>query len=138
MGFKPRDKGHQHPLSEINMIPFIDIMLVLLIVFIVPAPLLTHAVKIDLPKATSEVAQIHPDTIVLSIKADGSIFWNDQPIGREELGRRLVSHSSETPPPELHIHADASTPYEILAKVMSQAASAGLTKIGFVTEPPQK
>jgi biopolymer transport protein ExbD len=126
------------PQSEINMIPLIDVMLVLLIVFIVAAPLLTHAVRIDLPKASSAPADLQPSTIQIGIKADGQLYWNGEAITEVALAARMQDAARHTPPPELHLQADASTPYEILARVMAQSARAGLGKIGFVSVPEKE
>ncbi|MDR0673422.1 MAG: biopolymer transporter ExbD [Zoogloeaceae bacterium] len=125
----------QPPLSEINMIPLIDVMLVLLIIFIVAAPLLTHAVKIDLPKASSAPVDTKPEIIHLAIKADGRLYWNGEAIRDEALPPRLENAAHRLPQPEIHLEADASTPYEILARVMALSAKSGLGRIGFVSEP---
>jgi biopolymer transport protein ExbD len=122
------------PLSEINMIPLIDVMLVLLIVFIVAAPLLTHAVKIDLPKASSAPAEARPETIHLAIEADGRLFWNGEAVAEEALPLRMEEAARYPLPPEIHLEADAKTPYEILARVMALSARSGLGRIGFVSE----
>ncbi len=117
------------------MIPLIDVMLVLLIVFIVAAPLLTHAVKIDLPKATSTPVDLQPETIQLGIKADGSLYWNGEATTEEALPKRMQEAAGHVPQPEIHLQADARTSYETIARVMAISARAGLGKIGFVSEP---
>jgi len=131
------NSGHQvkQPLAEINMIPLIDVMLVLLIVFMIAAPLMSHSVRIDLPKASSQPMLSKPDSIQLSIKAEGDLFWNGEAVSRQTVSERLSVAAGQTPQPELHIHADAKTPYEILAQTMATAARAGLVKIGFVSDP---
>jgi biopolymer transport protein ExbD len=130
-----RNASGKPPLSEINMIPLIDVMLVLLIVFIVAAPLLTHAVKIDLPQASSPPAELPPKAIRLGIQADGSLYWNGEPVSEAALPQRMQAAARFNPPPEIHLEADARTPYEILARVMALAAKSGLGRIGFVSEP---
>ena len=122
-------------MAEINMIPFIDVMLVLLIIFIVAAPLLTHAVKVDLPRADSAPASMKPGTIQLGIEAGGVLFWNGEAVSETEIAARMTTAAALTPPPELHIQADAATPYEALARVMASASRLGLEKIGFVSRP---
>ena len=134
MAFHPQAHGQQ-PLAEINMIPLIDVMLVLLIVFIIAAPLLTHAVKIDLPRASSSPNQTKPENIQLAIKSDGSIYWNGLVIAEDALPARMQDTAARLPAAELHIRADAKTPYEILARVMAASARAGLHRIGFVSDP---
>jgi biopolymer transport protein ExbD len=123
------------PMAEINMIPLIDVMLVLLVIFIITAPLLTHAVKIDLPKATSHPNLTRPDHIALSINAANEIFWNGERIERAQLAQRMTAAAKLDPQPELHLRADKTTQYQTLAEVMAAAAKAGLVKIGFVSEP---
>jgi biopolymer transport protein ExbD len=133
-GFRQASDGGQ-PMAEINMIPLIDVMLVLLVIFIVTAPLLTHAVKVDLPRAASSPNLTQPDNIQLALRESGEILWNGEPQPREEIARRFGLAAQQTPQPELHIRADRRTPYERMAEVMSDAARAGLTRIGFVTDP---
>lgn len=127
--------GDDAPLAEINMVPLIDVMLVLLVIFIVTAPLLTHAVKVDLPKASSAPNLTRPDNIQLAIDADSRVYWNGAAVTAEELAGRLGAAAAQQPQPELHIRAERTTPYERVAQVMSEAARQGLTRIGFVTDP---
>ena len=123
------------PLAEINMVPLIDVMLVLLIIFMVTAPLLTHAVKVDLPKAVSAPNVTKPDNVQLAIDGTSQIFWNGNAVDRAQLAERLKAAAALQPQPELHIRAERSTPYEKVAQVMSESARQGLTRIGFVTDP---
>ena len=123
------------PLAEINMVPLIDVMLVLLVIFLITAPLLTHAVKVELPRATSTPNQIRPDTIELAIDASSRMFWNAQALEAAALDARLAGAAAARPQPELHIRAARTTPYEKVAQVMAAAARFGVTRIGFVTEP---
>lgn len=124
--------------NEINVVPYIDVMLVLLVIFIVTAPLLTHAVKINLPKAASSPNQTKPDSIQLAIDADASLFWNGEAIDRPEMVRRLAAAGKVNPQPELHLRAEKTTQYQAVADIMSEAAKAGLVKIGFVTDPAKQ
>ena len=123
------------PVAEINMIPLIDVMLVLLVIFIVTAPLLTHAVKIDLPRASSQVNTPKRDNVHLSIDAAGSVYWNGERLQAEAWRARMRDSARLDPQPELHIRADADLAYRQVVSVMSDAAKAGLTRIGFVTDP---
>lgn len=116
----------------------VDIMLVLLVIFIITAPLLTHAVKIDLPQTSSQPNPDNPDAISLAINAEGKLFWNDEPFEATALAPRLVTAAHKQPQPELHIRADNATPYQRLATVMTEAQTAGIVKIGFITEPSRK
>jgi biopolymer transport protein ExbD len=126
--------GEAAPMAEINMVPLIDVMLVLLVIFIITAPLLTHAVKIDLPKASSTPNVTH-EKVQLAVKANGEVFWNGEHVEPSELASKMAAAARLDPQPELHLRADRTTPYEKVAQVMSAAAKAGLVKIGFVTEP---
>ncbi|GIK23617.1 MAG: biopolymer transporter [Ignavibacteriota bacterium] len=125
-------------LAEINMIPLIDVMLVLLVIFIVTAPLLTHAVKVDLPKASSMPNLTQPDNVQLAIDAQSRVYWNGEPVDEAALAERIKAAAALVPQPELHLRAERTTPYEKVAEVMSSAAREGLTKIGFVTEPKRR
>ena len=137
MAFGSLDETHDdEALAEINMIPLIDVMLVLLIIFMVTAPLLTHSVKLDLPKAASSVSATRPESFELSIDRQGQVFWNGQAIDAKHLETRLAEAAAgASEPPELHLRADRQTPYEKVAQVMSAASRHGLTRIGFVTDP---
>ena len=138
MAFASMDGSDDNePLAEINMVPLIDVMLVLLIIFMVTAPLLTHAVKIDLPKAVSTASAPQPESIELSIDQQGQVFWNGEAIDAERLETRLAeaSASGDSTSPELRLRADRQTPYEKVALVMSAASRHGLTRLGFVTDP---
>ena len=128
---------HQAPMSEINVVPLVDVMLVLLVIFIITAPLLTHAVKIDLPKASSNPMQARPGHIDFAIGADGSFYWNGEKIAASSLPGRFAGEASRQPQPELHIRADRLARYEWVAKVMSDAARSGLEHVGFITVPNQ-
>lgn len=129
------DGGHSAPMNEINMIPLIDVMLVLLVIFIITAPLLTHAVKIDLPQASSQPQPEQPEVISLAIDGEGRMYWNDSPLVAGELGLRLGQIARQDPQPELHIRADRETRYQLLAEVMADAQNAGIKKLGFVSQP---
>ena len=122
-------------LAEINMIPLIDVMLVLLVIFIVTAPLLTHAVKVDLPKASSTPNLTRPDNVQVAIDAQSRVYWNGEPVDAPALAERMQAAAARAPQPELHLRAEAATPYEKVAQVMSETARHGLTRIGFVTDP---
>lgn len=132
------DNHHTQPMAEINTTPMVDVMLVLLVIFIITAPLLTHAVKIDLPQAGSHTNQEKPDTVTLSINAKGKLFWNNEPFEEADLASRLATAAQKKPQPELHLRADKMTSYQQLATVMTSAQKAGIEKIGFVTEPNSK
>ncbi len=130
-------RRHQGPMAEINVVPLVDVMLVLLVVFIITAPLLTHSVKIDLPKASNTPNITRPEHIEFGIRENGTLYWNGAPVTRQGLEARFSVEAKKQPQPELHIRADRHVHYETVAQVMSAAAKAGLVRIGFVTDPVQ-
>lgn len=132
------DNKQQAPMSDINVTPMVDVMLVLLVIFIITAPLFTHAIKLDLPSAQASTAPQKPETISLSIDGDGKVYWNNDLIDQKDLGQRLALEAQKAPQPELLLRADKSTRYEIIAQVMSAAQSNGITKLGFVTDAKEK
>ena len=123
------------PMAEINMVPLIDVMLVLLVIFIVTAPLLSHSVKLDLPKASAQVMSAKAEKIDLSIDANGVRHWNGVALSREEAAARFITEGQKTAQPEIHLRADQTVPYRAVAETLADAAKAGLSKIGFVTQP---
>jgi len=122
-------------MNEINMTPLVDVMLVLLIVFIITVPVMKHAVNIDLPKATSTPQDSKPETVRLSVDAEGRYFWNEQPLAEADLEPRLAAEAKREPQPELHLRGDKSARYERVAQALAAAQRSGLRKIGFITEP---
>ena len=122
-------------LAEINMIPFIDVMLVLLIIFIITVPVIKHSVNVELPQASVERVQDKPENIRLSVDAQGQYFWNDQRVTDDDFSARLGQAAAMDPQPELHIRGDKAVRYERVAQAMAAAQRAGVRKIGFITEP---
>src|SRR3569833_2400339 len=108
---------------------------VLAFIFIITAPLMTHAVKVNLPVTSSQPNEDKPETVNLSIKADGSVFWNAEPVDATAWQAKMDLAAQQTPQPEIHIRADGDLAYRNVAQIMSDAARAGLSKLGFVTEP---
>ncbi len=129
-----QQEGHAAPMSEINTTPLVDVMLVLLIIFIVTAPLMTQAIRIDLPQSAA-VSQEKPETVTLALDADGRLYWNDTAIEEGELLARIDAAAQRRPQPELHLRADRETRYQKIAEIMGAAREAGIEKLGFVTEP---
>ncbi len=122
-------------LSEINMIPFIDVMLVLLIIFIITVPVIKHAVSVDLPRASNEKLLDKPQNVRLTVDAEGAYFWNDEAVADAVFEQRLQNAATQQPQPELHIRGDRAVRYERVAQALAAAQRAGVQKIGFVTEP---
>ncbi len=128
-------KGAAAPVSEINMVPLIDVMLVLLVIFIVTAPLLTHAVKLDLPKASASVVPPPPQRIEFAIDAAGRRLWNGEPVSRQEAASRFAAEGIKQPQPEIHLRADQSVPYRAVAETLADASRAHLSKFAFISAP---
>lgn len=128
-------KAGSHTVSEINMVPLIDVMLVLLVIFIITAPLLSHSIKINVPQASAQPVEQEPKAIDLAVDANGAMFWNDSPIDAEALKQQFANEARQDPQPELRIRADLNTRYEVLARIMSDAKGAGLKRLGFITRP---
>lgn len=122
-------------MNEINMTPLVDVMLVLLIIFIITVPVLTHSVKVDLPRADNTPNELKPETVNLAVNADGNIYWNETQVTMEELDLRLATEASKQPQPEVHIRGDKTVDYEHVIKTMAAVQRAGILKLGFVTEP---
>ena len=130
-------KNSGAPMAEINMVPLIDVMLVLLVIFIVTAPLLTQAVKLDLPKANSSVNQLKPNKIEFAIDGNGTLYWNGEAVDRAEAARRFTTEGQKdaAEQPEIHLKADQGVAYRYVAETLADASKAGLSKIGFVSDP---
>ena len=122
-------------MHEINMTPLVDVMLVLLIIFIITVPVMKHAVHIDLPRASNAASIAKPETLRLSIDAQGRYFLNDMPVADQALSPQLQAAAAKNPQPDLHIRGDKAVRYERVAQAMAAAQQAGLHKIGFITEP---
>jgi biopolymer transport protein ExbD len=137
MAFGSFDRGrnNQAPMAEINMVPLIDVVLVLLVIFIVTAPLLTHAVKLDLPKVSSNTDVQKPDKINFAIDGNGLLYWNGERIAREEAQAKLLEEGKKRPQPEIYLRADQNVAYRYIAETLADAAKAGLGKVAFVSEP---
>ena len=134
MAFGSFDKGPGAPMAETNTTRLVDVMLVLLVVFTITTPLQTQAVKVDLPKAAASAHEDKPEAIRLAIKAEGQLFWNDQPVTESELPARFAAATQANPLVELHLRADREARYDAVARAMAAAQGNGVAKIGFVTE----
>jgi len=128
-------KTSSQPMAEINMVPLIDVVLVLLVIFIVTAPLLTNVVKLDLPKATSAADIQKPEKIEFAIDANGGLFWKGERITREEAVAKFAEAGRQRPQPEVYLRADQNVPYRYVAETLADASKGGLSKVAFVSEP---
>jgi biopolymer transport protein ExbD len=135
MAFGSLENEQDGPMAEINMVPLIDVMLVLLLVFMITAPLLTHSVDVQLPRATSHPTPPRPDPLALAIDAGGQWYVGTEPMSREAMLGRLREAATRDPQPDVHLHAERTTPYESIARLLSEASGVGLHRIGFLTDP---
>ena len=124
------------PMAEINVTPLVDVMLVLLIIFMITAPLMSHKVKVELPKATlAEKPESKPvPPITLAVTQEGNMFWNDQPISLGQLESRLSVEAQKTPQPSINVRGDRTTKYRTVAEVVRIAQAQGMRRVGFVAE----
>jgi biopolymer transport protein ExbD len=128
-------QNNNQPMSEINVTPLVDVMLVLLIIFMITAPLMTHKIPIDLPQASTVKNPEEPNIITLALTADGNLYWNDIAVSKEEWKARIEQAASLQPQPELQLRADKITQYQVLAEIMADAQNAGIKRMGFITTP---
>lgn len=135
-GFEQR--GTQQPMAEINTTPLVDVMLVLLVIFIITAPLITHSIRLDLPDAQAAASSESAGTITISIPDTGVVHWNNEPLADQDaLRAKLREAAAAQPQPAVHLRADRDTRYQIIAEVMSAAQQAGIRTLAFVTDPAQ-
>ena len=134
MAFGTQDEPDE-VMNEINMTPLVDVMLVLLIIFIITIPVMKHAVNVDLPRASNQQELTKPETVRLSVDAQGAYYWNEATVADDALPALLAEAAARTPQPDLHIRGDKAVRYERVAQAMAAAQRAGLRKIGFITEP---
>ena len=123
------------PMSDINMTPLIDVMLVLVVIFIITAPLLASTIKLDLPKTQAAAPGEVPQFVTVVVDKAGQTYLNDKPLGMSELALQLVQTASVNPETEVQLRADAAVPYGRIVEVMGTAQKAGLNRIGFVADP---
>jgi len=128
-----RDPGR--PLSEINVTPFVDVMLVLLVIFMVTAPMMQQGVDVDLPKTTTQPIRVRDEPLVMTVRKDGTILLGKQEVPEAELAAKLEAIFENMDPRELYLRADRSVPYGTVARAMAAAREAGATRLGMVTEP---
>jgi len=133
MAFGTQDDADE-VMNEINMTPLVDVMLVLLIIFIITIPVMKHSVNIELPRASNQPQDAKPQTIRLTVDAEGKYFWNDEAVDEAKLNSLLQAEAQKTPQAPLHIRGDKAVRYERVAQAMAAAQRAGMTQIGFITE----
>lgn len=129
------DDDDDDVVSDINMTPLVDVMLVLLIIFIITVPVLTHSVTVDLPRASNQPNVVQPKTISISITQTGQVYWNDLLVDKAMLSKNFAQIVAQQPQPEVHIRGDKKVNYEYVMQVMAEAQYSGVQKLGFITEP---
>ena len=126
------------PMAEINVTPLVDVMLVLLIIFMITAPLMSHKVKVELPQATLQKLDLEKAVVVqpitLTVTEEGKLFWNDQPITKDQIESRLSVEAQKTPQPPINVRGDRTTKYRIVQEIVRISQSQGMRKVGFVAE----
>ena len=125
-------------ISNINTTPLVDVMLVLLIIFLITIPVVTHNIPLQLPKETIQPLQNAPKTITVAVNRDGDFFWNEKLVDAPTLLADLKSVSEQLPQPEIHVRGDQNTRYEFIGRVITACERAGIAKVSFITEPPAR
>jgi biopolymer transport protein ExbD len=122
------------PMSEINVTPLVDVMLVLLIIFMITAPLMSHRITVDLPTANPKISDNEPvEPMDLAVKPDGTLYLNDAEVTEAELKAQFAVAASKAPQPELQIRADKTTEYKVVKKILASAKEQGMVHVGFIT-----
>ena len=135
----PDGGGEDEVNSTINTTPLVDVMLVLLIIFLITVPVVTHTIKVELPKDRNQIFKTHIEDVDLSINKDGEVYWGQKRmVDNNDLLDRLKQVSVLTPQPEVHIRGDQNARYEFVGRVILAAQRAGISKVGFVVTPPPK
>ena len=125
------------PMAEINVTPLVDVMLVLLIIFMITAPLMSHKVKVELPKATLNEIENKPivvQPITITVSEQGNLYWNDQPTTKDQIESRLSVEAQKTPQPAINVRGDKTTKYRVVQQIVQVAQNQGMRKVGFVAE----
>jgi len=123
------------PMSDINMTPLIDVMLVLLVIFMIAAPLMTASLKLDLPRTEAAAASDAPDFIAVAIDPQGQLYVADKPLAADAFADRMAQAAKKNPQTEVQLRADKTVPYGRVAELIGMVQKAGLNRIGFVAEP---
>jgi biopolymer transport protein ExbD len=130
-------EGEDEVVSAINTTPLVDVMLVLLIIFLITIPVVTHTVPVDLPKDRNQPTQTKPENIIIAIDKDGDYFWNEKKLDdANAVFDKLKTIATKVPQPEVHIRADQNGRYEFVGRIVVALQRAGISKVAFITEPP--
>ena len=135
MSFGRLDRGGKaQPMSDINMTPLIDVMLVLLVIFIITAPLMSSSLRLDLPKTTGATPTDAPLFVTVAVDAQGAMFWGDEPVTPEQLQAKVQDSARRNPATEVQLRADQAVPFGRIAELIGLVQAGGLNRVGFVTE----
>jgi biopolymer transport protein ExbD/biopolymer transport protein TolR len=130
--------GKAQPMSDINMTPLIDVMLVLLVIFIITAPLMSSSLRLDLPKTAGAKPTDAPTFVTVAVSPQGALFWGDEAVNGDQLKARIREAAQRNPATEVQLRADQAVPYGRIAELIGLVQDGGLSRIGFVTEAPAK
>ena len=131
------DDGEEQMNATINTTPLVDVMLVLLIIFLITIPVVTQSITLELPKEKNRPTTTKPENILLAVSKDGDVYWNTRLMrDHDELLERMKQEAVKVPQPEVHIRGDQSARYEAVGRVVVACQRAGISKVGFITEPP--
>jgi biopolymer transport protein ExbD len=133
-----QDGDEDEVIASINTTPLVDVMLVLLIIFLITIPVVTHTVPVQLPQQTVNPLQTKPDSIEIAVNKDGDFFWNEKLVDAPTLLARLKVASVKLPQPEVHVRGDQVTRYEFIGRVVTACERAGISKVSFITQPPAR
>ncbi|AJX34450.1 ExbD/TolR family protein [Burkholderia oklahomensis] len=125
-------------ISNINTTPLVDVMLVLLIIFLITIPVVTHTIQLQLPKETIQPLQTTPKSVEIAVNRDGDVFWNETLVDASTLLSKLKAVSAMNPQPDVHVRGDQNTRYEFIGRVITACERAGIAKVSFITEPPAR
>lgn len=134
MSFSMDNDDEDDVVSDINMTPLVDVMLVLLIIFIITVPVLTHSVSVDLPRASNQPHVVQPKTITISITQTGEVYWNELLVDTQILNDKLTQVAAQNPQADVHIRGDKKVDYDYVMQVMAAAQRQGVQKLGFITQ----
>jgi len=145
MSVTPGSRIRKRPMSEINVVPYIDVMLVLLVIFMVTAPMITQGISVDLPQATSEPLASDDDQepLIVSVDSNGAYFMEvggdpSDPMALTEVARRVSNILAEQPGTDVYVRGDENVPYGVVMNLMASLQVAGASSVGLITEPPQE
>ena len=136
--YKQAQEGDEALIAEINTTPLVDVMLVLLIIFLITIPVVNSTIAVSLPREPNQARETRPENIIVSVDAQGAIYWYDTPLAsQQDLAQRLALVAAQQPQPELHIRGDARADYDSIGRVVYAAQQMGIARVGFITEPPE-